>query len=85
MMDCHTMATTKIAITVERGTLREVDRWVRSGRFPNRSRAIQTALSEMLSRRKRRRLMEELSKVDPRQERAIAEEFFSGEPAWPEY
>ena len=79
------MATTKIGITLESGTLREVDRWVRAGRFPNRSRAIQAALSEMLSQRKRRRLMEELAKVDPRQERAFAEEIFSGEPAWPEY
>jgi len=85
MINCHTMATTKVAITLESGTLQEVDRWVRAGRFPNRSRAIQAALSEMLSRRKRRRLLEELSKIDPKQERAFAEEFFSGEPAWPEY
>lgn len=79
------MATTKIAITLESETVREVDRWVREGRFPNRSRAIQTALSEMLARRKRRRLIEELAKVNVEQERAFAEEFFSGEPAWPEY
>ena len=79
------MATTKVAITLETDALQEVDRWVRAGRFPNRSRAIQTALSEMLARRKRRRLMEELAKIDPAKERAFAEEFFSGEPAWPEY
>jgi Arc/MetJ-type ribon-helix-helix transcriptional regulator len=79
------MATTKIAITLERDTVREVDQWVRAGRFPNRSRAVQAALAEMLVRRKRRRLMEELAKIHPKEERALAEEFYKGEPAWPEY
>ncbi len=79
------MGTAKVAITLESETLREVDRWVKAGRFPNRSRAIQTALAEMLARRKRGRLIEELAKVDPRQEQALAEESFSGETAWPEY
>jgi len=79
------MATTKIAITLESDTLREVDRWVGEGRFPNRSRAIQTALSEMLARHKRRRLMEELDKISPKHEQSLAEESLSGEPAWPEY
>lgn len=85
MINSHTMPTTKIAITLERDTVREVDQWVRAGRFPNRSRAVQTALSEMLVRRKRRRLMEELAKINPKEERALAEEFYKGEPAWPEY
>ena len=84
MIICHTM-TTKIAITLESQTLQEIDQWVRMGRFPNRSRAIQTALSEMLARRRRRRLMEELAKINPKEERALAEESFRGEPAWPEY
>ncbi len=79
------MGTAKVAITLERDTLREVDRWVKEGRFRNRSRAIQTALAEMLNRRKRRRLIEELAKLNPQRERALAEEFFSGEVPWPEY
>jgi Arc/MetJ-type ribon-helix-helix transcriptional regulator len=79
------MATTKIAITLERDTVREVDLWVRAGRFPNRSRAIQTALAEMLARRKRHRLVEELAKLNSAEERAFAEESFQGEPVWPEY
>jgi len=85
MIISHTMATTKVAITLERATLQEVDRWVKQGRFPNRSRAIQTALAEMLTRRMRRRLIEELAKLNPKQERALAEESLSGESAWPEY
>ncbi len=79
------MSTAKVAITLESDTLQEVDRWVKEGRFPSRSRAIQTALAEMLNRRKRRRLIEELAKLDPKRERALAEEFLSGETAWPEY
>jgi Arc/MetJ-type ribon-helix-helix transcriptional regulator len=79
------MATTKVAVTLEIGSLREVDRLVREGRFPSRSRAVQEALAEMLARRKRSRLAEELAKIDPREEQALAEEILSGEPEWPEY
>ena len=79
------MGTAKVAVTIESRTLREIDRLVRQGRFPSRSRAIQTALAEMTARHKRRRLVEELAKIDPRKERALAEEFFTGEVPWPEY
>jgi Arc/MetJ-type ribon-helix-helix transcriptional regulator len=79
------MATTKVAVTLERATVHEIDRWVQEGRFPSRSRAVQAALAEMLARRRRHRLAEELAKLDLRQERALAEETFSGEAAWPEY
>jgi Arc/MetJ-type ribon-helix-helix transcriptional regulator len=79
------MSTTKVAVTLERETLQEIDLWVKQGQFPSRSRAIQTALAEMTARRKRRRLIEELAKLDRKQERALAEASFSGEPPWPEY
>ncbi|MBZ5562236.1 MAG: ribbon-helix-helix domain-containing protein [Acidobacteriia bacterium] len=79
------MGTTKVAVSLETQTLREVDRLVREGRFPSRSRAIQMALAEMTARHKRRRLVEELAKLEPRKERALAEEFFTGEVPWPEY
>jgi Arc/MetJ-type ribon-helix-helix transcriptional regulator len=85
MIKYHTVATTKIAVTVESEILREVDRLVKDGRFPSRSQAIQTALAEMLSRRKKRRLWEELAKLNARQEQALAEESLVGEPRWPEY
>ncbi len=79
------MSTTKVAVTLERETLQEIDQWVRQGQFPSRSRAIQTALAEMTARRKRRRLMEELAKLDRKQEQALAEASFSGDIPWPEY
>lgn len=79
------MSTTKVAVTLETRTLEEVDRWVKEGRFPSRSRAIQIALAEMTSRRKRRQLIEQLAKLDRKQEQALAEASFSGESPWPEY
>lgn len=85
MINYHTMATMKVTVTLEIDSLRGVDRLVREGRFPSRSRAVQAALAEMLARRKRSRLAEELAKLDPREERALAEEALAGEPAWPEY
>ena len=75
----------KVTVTLEMDSLRGVDRLVREGRFPSRSRAVQAALAEMLARRKRSRLAEELAKLDSREERALAEEALSGELAWPEY
>jgi Arc/MetJ-type ribon-helix-helix transcriptional regulator len=85
MINYHTMATMKVAVTLDIGSLREVDRLVREGQFPSRSRAVQAALAEMLARRKRSRLAEELTKLDSREERALAEEALSGEAAWPEF
>jgi metal-responsive CopG/Arc/MetJ family transcriptional regulator len=79
------MSTTKVAVTLQKDTLQELDRWVKEGQYPNRSRAIQTAIAEMASRRRRRRLIEELSKIDPKQERALADAIYSGESPWPEY
>jgi Arc/MetJ-type ribon-helix-helix transcriptional regulator len=79
------MSTTKVAVSLETRTLREIDRLVREGRFPSRSRAIQTALAEMTSRHKHRRLIQELAKLNPKEEQEVAEEFFAGESPWPEY
>ncbi|MGA8184451.1 MAG: ribbon-helix-helix domain-containing protein [Terriglobia bacterium] len=79
------MSTTKVAVSLETKTLKEIDRLVHEGRFPSRSRAIQTALAEMTARHKHRRLIQELAKLDPKEEQALAEEFFAGESPWPEY
>jgi Arc/MetJ-type ribon-helix-helix transcriptional regulator len=78
------MATSKVAVTINETTLREVERWVKEGRYPNRSRAIQAALEEKLRRDKRRRLGEEAAKLDPAEEQALAEEGM-GDETWPAY
>ena len=80
------MAVAKIAITIEQDMLREVDRLVRRHVFPSRSRAIQEAVGEKIQRLSSNRLARECAKLDPRAERAMAEEGMSGEAAaWPEY
>jgi len=80
------MSTAKIAITIEEDVLGKLDRLVSSKAFPNRSKAIQEAIREKLSRVNRSRLARECAKLDPAVERAIAEEGFSREiEEWPEY
>jgi Arc/MetJ-type ribon-helix-helix transcriptional regulator len=73
----------KVAISIDEKLLRTVDRWVKQGRYPNRSQAIQACLLEKMERWKRTRLREGLSKLDAKEERAMAEERFTGE-TWPE-
>jgi metal-responsive CopG/Arc/MetJ family transcriptional regulator len=80
------MSTAKIAITIEEDVLGKLDRLVSSKVFPNRSKAIQEAIKEKLSRVNRSRLARECAKLDPTVEKAIAEEGFSREiEEWPEY
>jgi Arc/MetJ-type ribon-helix-helix transcriptional regulator len=80
------MSAAKIAITIDMSSLRRVDRLVKRGVFPNRSRAIQQAVSEKLERLDRRRLAEECAKLDPTFEQSMADEGISSDgSAWPEY
>jgi len=79
------MGRAKIAITVDEQALREVDRLVESGVFPNRSKAIEEALQERLARVRRSRLARECEKLDPDEEQALADEDYSGDVEWPEY
>jgi Arc/MetJ-type ribon-helix-helix transcriptional regulator len=80
------MTVAKIAITLDQGILGEVDRLVRRHVFPNRSRAIQEAVREKVTRLSVNRLARECAKLDPKAEQAIAEEGMSEEVAsWPEY
>lgn len=78
------MPTSKIAVTVDRKTLEEVDSLVRKGRYPSRSRAVQAALEAELRRQRLRRLAAEAAKLDPEEARAVAEEGM-GADEWPEY
>jgi len=80
------MGAAKVAITIEPELLAQVDRWVAEGRYPNRSQAIQAAVREKLERARRRRLAEEVAKLNPQEERALAEEGLAAESeAWPAY
>jgi len=80
------MPKAKIAISLGERTLERLDLLVREKIFPNRSRAIEAALTEKLDRLDRTRLARECAKIDLDEEKKLAEEGFSEELSrWPEY
>ena len=80
------MASAKIAVSLKRDTVDLLDQLVEEGVYPSRSRAIQEALEERLSRLSRDRLARECAKLDPKYESALAEEGMGLEAdQWPEY
>ncbi len=80
------MSRSKIAITLESGMLAEVDALVKNHVFPNRSRAIQDAVKEKLSRLNHSLLAQECSKLDPKYEKALADEGLAEDfSEWSEY
>jgi metal-responsive CopG/Arc/MetJ family transcriptional regulator len=80
------MATTKVAVTIDTNLLAQLDQLVAQHVFPNRSKAIQAALEDKLTRMRRSRLARESAKLDPSYEQALAEEGMEQELAtWPEY
>jgi len=81
-----TMPRAKIAISLDEATVARLDRLVEEKFFPNRSRAIEEAVSEKLERLERSRLARECAKLDPVFEKGLAEEGVSQDLAqWPEY
>ena len=80
------MSTAKIAITIQEKLLHTLDRLVKLRIFPSRSRAVQEAVEEKLTRIDRSRLARECAKLDPAFEKAMAEEGFPTEiEEWPKY
>ena len=80
------MPKSKIAITLDDGIVRRIDTLVRQRAYANRSRAIEEAVREKLSRLERSRLARELAKLDSEFERSLAEEGLSQDQVeWPEY
>ncbi len=80
------MPKTKVAITLDTQLLGRVDELVAQQRFRNRSQAIGAALAEKLQRLARTRLARECARLDPKEERALAEEGLAGSvETWPEY
>lgn len=79
------MARAKIAITVDEHALAEIDRLVRQGAYPNRSKAFEAAVKERIERLHRSRLARECAKLDKTEEQSLADEGYAGESEWPEY
>lgn len=80
------MPKTKVALTLDAGLLEQVDELVSKQRFRNRSQAIETALADQLRRLARTRLAREAAKLNPAEEKRLADEGLSDPlDSWPEY
>ena len=78
--------TTKIAISIDKKVLTRVDRLVRNKIFINRSRAIQIAIEEKISRFDKSRLAIESAKLNKAEEQLLSEESSKIDLSdWPEY
>jgi metal-responsive CopG/Arc/MetJ family transcriptional regulator len=67
------MTAAKIAITLDENLLQEVDSWVAQKLYPNRSQAVQSALSNQAKYINQQRLEAECAKLDPQEEQEFAE------------
>lgn len=80
------MSKTKLAVTLDSTLVSELDQLVSKHRFANRSQAVEIAVAEKLQRLAKARLARECAKLDPAEERALAEEGLAGSrETWPEY
>lgn len=76
----------KVTISIESGLLKKIDRLVKAKVFPNRSKAIQDAVSEKIERIDQNRLARECAKLDKDEEQALADEGLAAEVAeWQPY
>ena len=80
------MPAAKIAITIDSKLVKQIDRLVAKKVYPSRSKAIQEAVAEKIIKLDKYRLERECAKLNPEEEKALAEEGLSSEAAlWPEY
>jgi metal-responsive CopG/Arc/MetJ family transcriptional regulator len=80
------MPKSKVALTLDRDLLERVDDLVARRRFRSRSQAIESALADKLERLARTRLAREAAKLNPREEKRLADEGLLHDLAsWPEY
>jgi metal-responsive CopG/Arc/MetJ family transcriptional regulator len=89
MMNRHTrtlMPKTKVALTLDSALLEQVDELVERRRFRSRSQAVEAALADKVRRLARTRLASESAKLNPREEKQLAEEgLLDPLDSWPEY
>ena len=80
------MGKAKIAITIDEKIVLRLDQLVKQEAFSNRSQAIEQALRDKLQRIDRTRLARELSKLDPKYEKSLAEEGIAKDSVeWPAF
>jgi Arc/MetJ-type ribon-helix-helix transcriptional regulator len=77
---------TKVALTLDSALITQVDELVERRRFRNRSLAVEAALADKLQRLARTRLARESAKLNPREEKRLADEFLAEDlTTWPGY
>jgi metal-responsive CopG/Arc/MetJ family transcriptional regulator len=80
------MSKEKIAITLDKQSINELDKLVEENVFQSRSQAIQEAVGEKLRRLKKTWLAAESAKLNPAFEKTLAEEGLAVDvKEWPEY
>ena len=80
------MPKTKVALSLDANLVEQVDELVDRRRFRNRSQAVEAALADKLRRLARTRLATESAKLNPREEKRLADEGLAEDlAAWPEY
>ena len=80
------MPKTKVALTLDAELLERVDALVAQQRFRNRRQAVEAALADKLHRLARTRLARESAKLNPVEEKRVAEEgLVDTLESWPEY
>jgi thymidylate kinase len=80
------MARSKIAISLDPLLLERIDHLMNKEVNPNRSQPIQATVEEKLARLEKSSLARECAKLDPRFEKALAEEGLTEALSqWPEY
>ena len=78
--------TTKIAISIDIRVLNRIDKLVENRIFANRSRAIQTAIEEKISKLDKSRLSIESAKLNKAEEQQLSEESSQTDlTEWSEY
>ena len=80
------MPKTKVALTLDTELLERVDELVAKQRFRNRSQAVEAALADKVQRLARTRLARESAKLNPKDEKRLADEGLADAlNSWPEY
>jgi metal-responsive CopG/Arc/MetJ family transcriptional regulator len=80
------MSKAKIAITMRKNLLEEIDRLIEAGMFVNRSQTIEAAVEEKVGQLRKTRLIRECRKLDQAVEKELAEEGLPKDGTeWPEF
>jgi Arc/MetJ-type ribon-helix-helix transcriptional regulator len=80
------VAKTKVALTLDAGLVDQIDELVDRRKFRNRSQAVEAALADKLRWLARTRLARESAKLNPLEEKRLAEETMADVlDSWPEH